>query len=343
MFPYFWKLSDGYPAEVVDKHSSTVFSTFACGGGSSMGYKLAGFDVTGANDVDKEMAKLYIHNHDPLHYFLEDIRDLRKRDDLPKELYKLDVLDGSPPCSTFSMAGDREKSWSKVKKFREGQVEQTLDDLYFEFIALADKLQPKVVITENVKGLISGNAKGYVMEICSRLETAGYNPQVFLLNAATMGVPQKRQRVFIVGVRKDLNKPDLRLSFNEKPIKYKDIKSEPGELLKKDSKHYKRWVKRFPTDQSYADITNRVEGKNIGFTQSFLRDNRVPPTVTSKKYRLTRFDVPNLPGREEICSIGSFPQDYNFLGVQPNYVIGMSVPPVMMANVAHEVYKQWLS
>lgn len=70
----------------------------------------------------------------------------------------MDILDGSPPCSTFSLSGNREKDWGKEKVFREGQTAQVLDTLFFDFIALAKALQPKVVIAENVKVLLMGNA-----------------------------------------------------------------------------------------------------------------------------------------------------------------------------------------
>lgn len=121
-----------------------------------MGYKLAGFDVIGCNEIDPKMMKCYIENHNPQYTFLEDIRDLVRRNNLPEELYNLDILDGSPPCSTFSMSGLREDAWGKEKKFKEGQKTQVLDTLFFDFIALAKRLKPKVVIAENVKGLLLG-------------------------------------------------------------------------------------------------------------------------------------------------------------------------------------------
>ena len=102
---------------------------------------------------------MYIKNHAPKYSFLEPIQTFKDRNDLPSELYNLDILDGSPPCSTFSMAGQREKNWGKAKKFREGQEMQVLDTLFFDFIELAKKLQPKVVVAENVRGLLLGNAK----------------------------------------------------------------------------------------------------------------------------------------------------------------------------------------
>ena len=123
-FPYEWKISDGYPAKGIHYHGLKVFSCFSCGGGSTMGYKLAGYDVIGCNEIDPKMMAAYVANHKPKYSFLEPIQTFKLRQDLPKELYKLDILDGSPPCSSFSMAGNREKDWGKEKKFREGQVKQ---------------------------------------------------------------------------------------------------------------------------------------------------------------------------------------------------------------------------
>jgi DNA (cytosine-5)-methyltransferase 1 len=111
------------------------------------------------------MIEAYKTNHNPKYAYLEPIQTFKNRTDLPAELYNLDILDGSPPCSSFSMAGNRDKDWGKEKKFREGQAEQVLDTLFFDFIDLAKKLQPKVVVAENVKGLLMGNAKDYVIEI----------------------------------------------------------------------------------------------------------------------------------------------------------------------------------
>ena len=175
-FPYNWTLKDAN----FTKDKGKVFSCFACGGGSSFGYKLAGFDVIGHNDIDKKMIEVYKANHNPKYSFLESITTFAKRKDLPKELYELDILDGSPPCSSFSMAGNREKDWGKEKVFREGQTEQVLDTLFFDFIDLAKKLQPKVVIAENVKGLLLGEAKNYVREIYREFDLAGYYCQHWL-------------------------------------------------------------------------------------------------------------------------------------------------------------------
>jgi DNA (cytosine-5)-methyltransferase 1 len=240
-YHYNWKLKDA----IFTKDKGKVFSCFACGGGSTMGYKLSGFDVIGCNEIDPKMMEAYIENHNPKYSFLEAIQTFKLRDDLPKELYELDILDGSPPCSSFSMSGNREKDWGKEKKFREGQAKQVLDDLFFDFIDLAKKLQPKVVVAENVKGLLLGEAKAYVRKIYKSFDEAGYMVQHFLLDASIMGVPQKRERVFFIALRKDLCEqflfkkdffnsiPKIKLSFSENRIPFKDIDDEFNEFSEK--------------------------------------------------------------------------------------------------------------
>jgi DNA (cytosine-5)-methyltransferase 1 len=192
LFNYKWYLKDGYPAKSITKNNYNVFGTFICGGGSTMGYKLAGFNHLGGVEIDPPIADIYKTNHNPKYLYNLDIRDFNKLENLPSELYNLDILDGSPPCSTFSMAGSREKAWGKEKVFREGQKMQSLDDLVFVYCNTIIKLQPKVFLLENVKGIIQGNAKLYSKQIVQKMTNAGYNVQVFCLNAASMGVPQRR-------------------------------------------------------------------------------------------------------------------------------------------------------
>ena len=348
---YKWKLSD----TTFTKDKGTVFSCFACGGGSSFGYKLAGFDVIGANDIDPKMAEVYKANHNPKHYFLESITELAKRKDLPEELYNLDILDGSPPCSSFSMAGSREKGWGKEKKFREGQAKQVLDTLFFDFIDLAKELQPKVVVAENVKGLLLGNAIEYVKKIYEKFDKAGYYCQHWLLNASKMGVPQRRERVFFICLRKDLAEPfleykdmftqvpKLNLEFNEKPILFKEFNEKNNSEYIVSEFYKELWSKRIKGDASFAEINGRVRNKpDTGFGNNFLYDDKVCGTLTTKKYCYCLFDEPRYTSDYESKCIGSFPQDYNFLKVKPHYLIGMSVPPIAMANISKQIYIQWL-
>lgn len=342
-FPYKWTLKDAN----FTKDKGKVFSCFACGGGSTMGYKLAGFDVIGCNEIDPKMMEAYRVNHNPKYSFLEPIQTFKNREDLPPELYELDILDGSPPCSSFSMAGSREKDWGKEKVFREGQAMQVLDTLFFDFIDLAKKLQPKVVIAENVKGLLLGNAKSYVIQIYKAFDEAGYEVQHFLLDASKMGVPQRRERVFFIALRKDLckgfmvqkdmftHKPNLKLKFKENKIPFGEVQNTLHrlELSKAD-------VKRFLScnDDGRSVMKN---GNTFGFFYKCMK-NRVCVTITSSS-RYSIEDAPAHLNDIEVCNIGSYPEDYNFTDNPVKYLVGMSVPPVMTAQIATEIHNQWLS
>ena len=301
------------------------------------------------------MKEVYIENHNPKYYFLESITTLAKRKDLPKELYELDILDGSPPCSSFSIAGNREKDWGKEKKFREGQQKQVLDTLFFDFIDLAKELQPKVVVAENVKGLLLGNAIEYVRKIYEEFNKAGYYCQHFLLDASKMGVPQRRERVFFIALRKDLADkflyykdmfteiPKIEIIFNEKEIPFKEFKEKKNNEYPISDFYKSLWEKRINGDDSFANINGRERGKkNTGFGTNFLYIDKVCGTLTTKKDCYCLFDEPRYTSDFEAKCIGSFPQDYNFLKVKPHYLIGMSVPPVVMAQISFQIHLQWL-
>jgi DNA (cytosine-5)-methyltransferase 1 len=350
LFPYRWNLKDA----VFTKDKGKVFSCFACGGGSTMGYKLAGFDVLGCNEIDPKMIEAYKANHNPKYAYLEPIQTFKMRDDLPQEMYELDILDGSPPCSSFSMAGNREKDWGKKKVFREGQAEQVLDNLFFDFIDLAKKLQPKVVIAENVKGLLLGDAKSYVRQIYREFDLAGYYVQHWLLDASKMGVPQRRERVFFIALRKDLGKPFLHfsdiftevpkldLNFNEPEIKFKEFADYSGPPITDYAK--RAWDVRSEKDNSIADSKKRVPGMKVSdMNTAYVFDYKVCQTLTAKgNCGSLLFSKPIRLSKQEFCNIGTFPQDYIFT-CNFGYLIGMSVPPVMTAQIAKQIYEQWLS
>lgn len=339
-FPWKWSLKDldGRP-----KNGCSVFSCFSCGGGSSMGYKLAGFDVVGNCEIDPDMMKLYKANNHPKYSFLMDIRDFAKlpESEVPEELKDLDILDGSPPCSVFSMAGSREEGWNVEKTFREGQAKQRLDDLFFHFIDVARKLRPKVVVAENVKGLITGNAKGWVNMIVKAFDDAGYGVQIFLFNASRMGVPQKRERVFFIAHRKDLEYPKLKMAFDSKPIPFKKVREPYGKALG-DNLASKLMKYRIPSDRCLQDINKRVRKSGSGFTSPINHDDEPVQTITAGGYCLRMCDGLLMTDRD-IISCQTFPQDYNFMDQNVQYVCGMSVPPVMMAKISEQVYRQWLA
>lgn len=336
MFDWKWNLS-----EIVQDKPVKVFSTFSCGGGSSMGYKRAGFEVVGNVEIDPQMNALYKQNLNPRYRFEMDLREFNTIPDekLPHELFELDILDGSPPCSTFSTAGRREETWGKAKQFREGQKLQTLDDLFFVYLDTVKKLLPRICVAENVAGLVKGNARGYVNEIVNRFRVLGYDVQLFLLNAARMNVPQVRERVFFVANRCGF--PKLSLSFNEPLILFGDVRSAKGKEPKPGL--YKTLLThRIPSDTCLGDINERIRGSSSGFTNRILQDHRVADTLIANSSYYRGCDA-KLCSDSDYISISSFPQDYDFSGGPVHYVCGMSVPPNMMANIAEQIWKQWLS
>ena len=317
-----------------------VLTTFSCGGGSTMGYKKAGFQVIGNVEIDPAINRMYVKNHHPKHNWCMDLRDFNALEDLPEELYQLDILDGSPPCSTFSTAGKREKGWGIEKKFREGQKMQTLDDLFFVFLDTVEKLKPKIVVAENVTGLIKGNAKGYVREILARFREIGYEVQLFKLNAAFMDVPQKRERVFFIANR--MGYGALKLNFNHTPIRFGKVRVVEGKEINPDSLLAKRLKFAKENDRRVADILIRMYGENTNFGSVLVADDRVCNTLVSAG-QFVRMADKKLFSDKDFVNVQSFPQDYDFCGNSVQYVCGMSVPPNMMANIANEIWRQWLA
>lgn len=327
-----WSFKD-YP----DPRDIKVFSCFACGGGSTMGYKLAGCKVIGDLEIDPRVNNLYIKNHNPKYNYVMDIRDFNNLEDLPEELYNLDILDGSPPCTTFSTAGERSETWGKVKKFREGQVEQTLDDLSFHFINTAKKLKPKMVIMENVEGLLLGEAWKYVQDIYKELDLAGYRVNHYLLKGETLGVPQKRHRVFFIAVRKDIDFDfyKLDMNFNYKPVLFGEVRSEKGKELKGELT-LKRLENLQAGDTCIGDITQRLENKWSDFNTKIIWDNEIATTLRAAGSAIRAFDK-KLLSNEDVINISTFAQDYDFMDQQPNYVCGMSVPPIMIKRLVTRI------
>jgi DNA (cytosine-5)-methyltransferase 1 len=334
-----WNLTD---LATVPKNGLTAFSCFHCGGGSTMGYKLAGFNMLGGVEIDPEMMAIYRANHKPKHSYLMGVQQFNKLslEEIPDELKNLDLLDGSPPCSSFSVAGSREKKWGDAHHFREGQVKQVLDDLFFHFIEVGQRLRPKVIVAENVKGLILGNAKGYVKEIFAAFREAGYDTQLFLFNASRMGVPQRRERTFFVARRQDLDWPKLTLTMKEPPIPIgkaiADVELR-GKVVWLTPESKSLWAKVEP-----GDSLAKAHPKGHRFNAFVANPKRPANTLaaSSDSMPIHWKEARRFTGAE-MCRVQAFPDDYEFCGVNPGYVMGMSVPLFMTQRVALEIGRQW--
>ena len=346
-----WFLKD---FDKIKKNNKTVFSCFCCGGGSTMGYKLAGYTSLGGLEIDPKMANVYKTNHNPKYFYELDIRDFLKIKDIPDELYDLDILDGSPPCSVFSKSSTkREQFWEKKKKFREGQKEQRLDDLFFYFLDVANKLQPKVIIAENVKGLLMGRTKVFARKILKKFQEIGYHTQIFLLNSKFMEVPQARERVFFIGIRKDVAKKlknnnlvesKLKLNFNHRIITageaINDLPND-GPLIKPSTKLFHCW-QNTTTGQKLHKGFFKIFNKMNFWDYYKIHRNQPCKTIPATDRRILNDEEPRFLSYKQISRLQTFPEDFDFCKMSGNYICGMSVPPMMIKNIAVEIHKQIL-
>ncbi len=253
------------------------------------------------------------------------------------------------------MSGDRGDAWGKKKKFREGQVDQVLDTLFFDTIELVGILKPKIVTFENVEGILFGDAKAYLKKIYEDMDAEGYYMKHFTFVASDMGVPQKRPRVFFLAMRKDIADkyfseskmelfggfPAINMSFNEPDISFKKATEEFWEDERKPLT---------PTAQQYY---HKVEpGKAFssehekGHLFNWMRLSATKPAPTLACENRDVYFHPTKEGvlnDREYLSCGSFPLDYDSgTEIDPKWFVGMSVPPVMMAQIAYRIKKQWL-
>ena len=170
------------------------------------------------------------------------------------------------------MAGSREEGWGKDKHFREGQAKQVLSDLFFDYLDLVERLKPRVAIAENVKGMILGNAKGYTKMIMARFRKIGYRPQLFLLNGADCGVPQRRERVFFVAIRDDITAPPLKLAQKHRWIASGEACQDLQVLTQEElietaaTASDKKWWPKTEPGSDYGVAAMRETGKPTGFS-----------------------------------------------------------------------------
>jgi DNA (cytosine-5)-methyltransferase 1 len=366
-----------YLKDVIDnanKELFTVISTFAGGGGSSTGYRLAGGKILCVNEFVESAVETYKENYPNTPILTEDIKQLKGEDFLKIagiQKGELDLLDGSPPCSAFSTAGKREKGWDQTKKYSDGKTVENIEDLFFEFTRIANDLQPKVVIGENVAGITMGEAKEYFNRIVNEFSKIGYEAVGKVLNAADYETPQGRQRCFFVAVRNDvMDKVGLNFMTLESEVypdpktpdhislrsAIDDVISDPDqekELFEYVQNGFqKKWIEllefnptrhRKPSDPEFIDINP----KRSMFNMIRPCPDLPCPTLTQRGQQMSvsgvfhynknrKFTVP------ELKRIMGLPEDYKLKGKfdQQAERIGRMVAPLMMKNLASHIYEK---
>ncbi len=192
----------------------TAVSLFSGAGGMDVGFEWAGIDVLLANEIDKMAAKTFVENHPSTKMIVDDINNIYGQ----LEEYKgTDLVFGGPPCQGFSVIGKMDP-------------EDMRSQLIWSFLKAVEIIKPKAFIMENVKALAAINKWKDVREnFIAKAKRMGYGCIPFIINAAEYGTPQKRERVFFVGVRDDF---DFEESLLKHIVKQKRKASTVRELFK---------------------------------------------------------------------------------------------------------------
>ena len=262
-----------YDLDDLEKSASrklfNYISFFAGGGGSSCGYKLAGGDCKFVNEFQQVAVDTYLENWPGTPHICGDIKNVSAKQIMEitgLKVGEIDILDGSPPCPPFSMSGTKKEGWGK-EKTAYGMKQKNIEDLTWEQIRIAKELQPKVIVCENVKGLTMEYAREHFIRMINDFEKCGYTTVWRVLKGNYYGVPQKRERVFMVSVRNDvcdkvgLNFLNLSNAIYPEPLEENltihdaisdlQLDNENGieayelrEAMKKSAKY--KWLKRLP-------------------------------------------------------------------------------------------------
>ncbi len=172
-----------------------VIDLFAGCGGLSTGFEMAGYKIPLAVEKDEWASETYKKNHSGTKVVTADITQIKDLDSLlPRRNTRIDGIIGGPPCQGFSLSGNRDKKDPR-------------NSLFMEFVRFVKHFSPKFFVMENVTGILSMQTKnGELVKdvILNEYNAAGYNVEIFVLNAAEFGVPQSRIRVFFIGLRNDI-------------------------------------------------------------------------------------------------------------------------------------------
>lgn len=358
-----------------------VASTFAGCGGSSLGYRMAGFKIAWANEFVPIAGESYRANMAEGTIFNPtDVRKVTAEQILEQcglDQGELDIFDGSPPCQAFSTSGQREKGWGKTRTYEHGAAQKN-EDLFFEYIRLLEGLQPKVFVAENVSGLIKGSAKGFFLEILAGLKTCGYRVEARTLDAQWLGVPQRRKRVIFIGTRNNL---DIAPAFPQ-PLPYRYLLKDALPWIRRaifDAKG--QFPKEDFTDRPSVTITGSSRshlfieaetdisryaigrewdrigpggGTGAHGDQAFYSLVRPyldepAPTITAMAGQRSAASVVHPTEKRkfsvaELKRLCSFPDDFDLKGTfsQQCERLGNAVPPVMMAHIARTIRDQIL-
>lgn len=338
--------------EQVPLNGYNALGFFVGAGGSCLGVRAAGVDIRAVNEFIPAAIECYRKNHSGVGILEGDIRNITGQQMMELGgITSCDIVYGSPPCAAFSSNGLKEKGWGNEKAYSD--TIQRVDDLFFEFIRVVNDIQPKVVIAENVKGLTLGESKSVLVKIRREFRKIGYRIDCKVLDCSKFGVPQKRERLIFIGVRKDLGiSPTFPegngkyMTTREAIAEYMDDKEGDIPFVAKGTK-LREFIDTYLPPLANRGTVNKLRDEYFPslFVSSFRRDKWDLPFYTITAGHPTIHPILNrwLSVRE-VRRLMGFPDDF-ILDDTPrkNYErLGRALPPAVMEVVVKHVCKNIL-
>lgn len=336
-----------------------AISLFSGAGGMDVGFEAAGIEVVAANEIDKTAAKTYAVNHPSTELIVDDINNIISRF---KEYKNIDLIFGGPPCQGFSVIGKMNPDDSRSQ-------------LIWSFLETVDIVRPKAFVMENVKALACiAKWKDVREEYIRKANEMGYGCIPFVINAAEYGTPQKRERVFFIGIRDDFNFSNELAYLIEKQKRYAPTVRElfhdlgpagtdknPCTCRAKITFAVKPVMRRIPYDclmfngigrpidpDGYSRTITASMGGNMTLIVDdiYLHDSSADNWIQNYFDKLVSHEIvpefKEAPARlrrltlKEAARLQTFPDSYTFVGPKTNVYkqIGNAVPCEMAKTIA---------
>jgi hypothetical protein len=324
-----------------------VIELFAGAGGLALGLEKAGFKTIGLIEFDKYAAETLKHNRPNWNVINDNIENISSKnleDYFNIKKYELDLLSGGAPCQSFSYAGKRLG------------LEDTRGTLFYHYALFLKKLQPKMFLFENVKGLTTHDKGNTYKTITSVFKEQGYEIQSKVLNAWNYGVAQKRERLIIIGIRKDLIN-DISFEYPKihdyKPVLRDILMDCPNSIGTQYGLEKRKIFELVPPGGYWRDIPEEIAkpymkstwsmgGGRTGILRRMSLDEPSLTILTSPSQKQTERCHPLEPrpfNIRESARIQSFPDNWDFKGsIGAQYKqIGNAVPVLLAYEIGNKI------
>lgn len=313
---------------------------FSGAGGMSLGFEEAGFKNIFSLEYDKEIAKTYKANFPKNNLIIKDIieftdSEIRK---LTKGI-EIDVIVGGPPCQGFSLAGRNGRTF----------IEDDRNSLFKEFVRVVSVVKPKIFIMENVARMASHNKGNTIKEIVSEFKKIGYNVEYKVLQTVNFGIPQRRQRIIIVGTRgclfkfPDSNEPirTIKDAIQDLPkLKSGEKSNIPNHNAMNHSAQMLEKMSHIKDGGDRSDIPKKLRPKTGDARKYICYNSQEPsPTVTGDMRKIFHYEQNRALTQRELARLQTFPDSFIFVGnsMKIQQEIGNAVPPKLAYKLALKV------